>query len=96
MHSARGPLRIRASMATKNTTIFLEIFGWFGMIAVLGAYALVSFGLTSGESLLFQLLNFTGSVALAIITIKKRVYQSAALNVIWGVIALVALIQIMF
>ena len=77
-------------------SLYVEIIGWYGMVAVLGAYALVTFGMVEGDSALFQLLNFTGSVALAIITIKKRVYQSAALNVIWGLIALAALIQIIF
>lgn len=38
-----------------------EIIGWYGMGAILLAYALVSFNFLSVSSTIYQLLNFTGA-----------------------------------
>jgi len=52
-----------SSMRTNypRTNMWIEILGWYGVIAVLGAYALISFSL-SANSLWYQGLNITGGL----------------------------------
>lgn len=69
----------------------LEIYGWYGTAAILAAYLLVSFGL-AGDLVLYQILNLTGSTALAIIGFLKKAWQPAALEAAWAVIALASLV----
>jgi len=44
-----------------NKNLLDEIIGWYGMAAILSAYALVSFNFLSSFSIIYQLLNFTGA-----------------------------------
>lgn len=74
---------------------FIEWFGWYGAAAMLAAYILVSFSIISGAGAIFQLLNFSGAVGIGIVSFRKHVYQSLVLNVIWGFIALLALIRLL-
>lgn len=74
---------------------FFECIGWYGMAAALLAYVLVSFGWIEGRSLIFQLLNFTASVGLALISLRKRTYQPAVLNILWGTIAFIAIVRLL-
>lgn len=77
-----------------GTGIFLEILGWYGTLAILGAYALVSFNFIKSSEPIYQILNGTGSIGIIAVSYSKKVYQSVALNGVWTVIAIVALIQI--
>lgn len=72
----------------------IEALGWYGTIAIVGAYALISFSLLSADSLWYQLLNGTGAIGIVIVSFHKRAYQPAVLNCIWTVIALFALAKI--
>ena len=69
-----------------------ETIGWYGTIAILLAYALVSFGVIDAHSLLYQILNITGAGGIAYVSFLKRAYQPAVLNVVWAIIAVVAII----
>ena len=73
-----------------------EIVGWYGTVAIVGAYGLSSFNIISSQSFLYQLLNVTGAIGIAIISLRKKTYQPAVLNIIWTVIGLVALIKLFF
>lgn len=68
-----------------------EILGWYGIAAILLAYALVSFEVLSADGYAYQLLNLTGAIGVVIISITKKAAQPAVLNIIWAVIALVAI-----
>jgi hypothetical protein len=70
-----------------------EIAGWYGIVAILGAYALVSFSVIGSDSVLFQLLNLTGALGVIWITAIKGVTQSVVLNTVWAIIAVVALLR---
>ncbi|OGK13517.1 hypothetical protein A3A93_00310 [Candidatus Roizmanbacteria bacterium RIFCSPLOWO2_01_FULL_38_12] len=72
----------------------IEIIGWYGTIAIVGAYALVSFSFIQSNSILYQLLNLTGAIGIALISLYKKAYQPGVLNIIWTIIALVAIIKI--
>ena len=71
-----------------------SIVGWYGVIAVLVAYMLVSFSFVSSHSLAYQMLNFTGALGITIETFSKKDYQPFWLNLIWAGIALVAIVNI--
>lgn len=75
---------------------FIEIFGWYGMIAILVAYALVSFSLLQPTNLIYQILNGTGALGIVLISFYKRTYQPGVLNIIWTLIAIIAILKILF
>lgn len=71
-----------------------EAAGWIGAAAVLTAYCLAAFGVVSGESWQYALLNLIGALGIFIIAAVKKVAQSVVLNIIWAAIALVALVKL--
>ena len=74
--------------------IFAEAAGWYGAVAILVAYALISFKVIPGDGLLFQLLNLTGALGILTVSLYKKVPQSVILNIFWGIIAIIAIIRI--
>lgn len=78
-----------------NKKIIDEIIGWYGAFAIVLAYALVSNSYISSTGYIFQLLNLTGAFGIIWISYRKKVYQSVALNIIWAIIATVAIIKIL-
>ena len=75
---------------------FLEAYGWYGTVAIITAYTLVSFSFVSADSYWYQILNATGALGIVFISLHKKAYQPAALNVIWTLIALIAIARMMF
>lgn len=71
-----------------------EILGWYGAVAIVGAYFLVSFNVIAADSLLYQMLNFTGAMGVVAVSLAKGVQQPAVLNVFWALIALIAIVRI--
>lgn len=72
-----------------------EIVGWYGTVAIISAYALVSFNIISADSVLYQLLNLTGAIGIIVISLIKKVRQSVVLNAFWLAIAVIALTRIL-
>lgn len=72
-----------------------EIAGWYGMGAIIGAYALVSFGAVDADSVAYQMLNLTGAAGLLWISAVKRVGQTVVLNLFWITIAVIALLNML-
>ena len=77
----------------KNSAI-TEIIGWYGVIALLGAYAMVSFGVIAANGVWFQTLNVTGAIGIVIEASAKKNWQPAVLNIVWAVIGIAVLIKI--
>lgn len=75
---------------------FIELFGWYGMIAIVLGYALVSFSFLQPTDIIYQLLNGTGALGIVTVSFYKKAYQPAVLNIIWTLIALIAIINILF
>jgi hypothetical protein len=71
-----------------------EIFGWLGAAITIMAYALISFGVFDAANIVYQILNLTGAVGVAVVSIMKKIYQPAALEVIWAFIAFAAILNI--
>lgn len=74
------------------TEAAIEVVGWLGAAVVIVAYALVSFGVVHGRNRLYQSLNIIGGILLAVNTAWHGAWPSAAVNVIWTIIAAGALI----
>lgn len=74
----------------------IELFGWYGTVVIVGTYALVSFSLMQPTSLIYQLLNLSAAAGILTLSFYKKVYQTAVLNIIWSIIALAAIVKIVF
>lgn len=72
----------------------INVFGWLGSAAVVSAYALISIDKLDASSRLYQWLNLAGSVGLAVNTGYYRAFPSTAVNIVWLIIAVSALIRI--
>lgn len=57
-------------MVMKNK--ITEILGWYGVAAIVGAYALSSFGVIGGQSLLYQGLNLTGAIGIVLDALNDK------------------------
>jgi len=73
----------------------IEIFGWYGAIAIVVAYALVSFSVLSADSIWYQILNATGALGIVVVSLYKKAYQPGILNIIWAIIALLAILNVL-
>lgn len=81
-------------MITIKPSKLTELLGWYGMLALIGAYFLVSFGFIVAEGLMFQALNLTGGAALVVFAVSKKATQLAILNVFWALIGAIAIMRI--
>lgn len=70
-----------------------ETLGWYGVVAVVSAYALLSLDILSSKDLSFQILNLTGAIGIIIDALEDKNTQPAVLNIIWAIIALVAIVR---
>jgi len=75
---------------------FIEIFGWYGTVAIVAAYALVSFSIIEPSNIWYQILNGTGALGIVAVSFHKKTYQPGILNLIWAVIAVVVILRIIF
>lgn len=74
----------------------IELFGWYGTVAIVTAYALVSFSVLQPTDIAYQLLNGTGALGIVLVSLHKRAYQPGMLNIVWTIIAAVAIIKTLF
>ena len=77
----------------KDKSIINEIIGWYGTIAIIVAFALISFNLLPVNSIIYQILNGTGAIGIVYISFKKKAYQPGVLNIIWAIIAIIAIVR---
>ncbi|MBU3674716.1 MAG: hypothetical protein FGM34_06670 [Solirubrobacteraceae bacterium] len=71
-----------------------NVAGWYGLAAIVIAYLLVSIDALDGHSVVYQLLNLTGALALIWVYWTRAVFQGVVLNLFWVAIAVVGLLQI--
>jgi mannosyltransferase OCH1-like enzyme len=75
-------------------TALTEALGWYGVAAILIAYAGNSFGFVAADHWLYIVLNITGGIGIVIDALGQKNYQPAVLNTIWAVIGTIALIRL--
>lgn len=73
----------------------IELAGWYGTVAIVGAYALLSFHVIGADGLPYQLLNLSGALGIIAVALDKKDLQPAVLNIIWAVIGIVAVARIL-
>jgi len=73
--------------------LLIDIMGWVGSVEVILAYGLNSYQKIKSDSVVFQLLNLTGAAFLIVNTIYYGAYPSTVINIVWVVIAIVALVK---
>lgn len=81
-------------MSKTTSTVFIHVVGWYGMVALLAAYTLVSFNFLPANNLWYQLLNLTGALGLCVITYHMKVWPSFWLNSFWSVVGVISLVQL--
>lgn len=64
------------------------------MVTILVVYFLMTFSFIGVQSIVYQVMNVIGSVGIILVTWKRKDYQPMLLNVIWMIIAIVAIVQI--
>ena len=73
--------------------MIFDILGWIGMILVLVAYGLLSSGkIKNGK--LYQTINIAGAICMAIGVYPKNAWFSFALQVVWAIIGIIAIIKL--
>ena len=73
--------------------LLIDILGWIGSVEVILAYGLNSYQKLASDSNVFQTLNLTGAIFLIVNTVYYGAYPSTFINIVWVVIAAVALIR---
>ena len=73
--------------------MFFDLIGWLGMIIVLIAYILLSSNKIK-NGYLYQILNLIAALFMAIGLFPKNAWFSFTLQVIWGVVAIIAIAKI--
>jgi len=82
-------------MPERDLDLLVEIIGWIGSIGILLAYGLNSYQRIRSDSLAFSLLNLSGGIFLMIYTLYKEAFANTFVNLVWVVIALIALARFM-
>lgn len=76
-----------------NYKFFIDLIGWIGSVEVILAYGLNSYHLLAANSWQYQWLNLTGGIFLIINTVYYGSYPSTAINVVWVIIATIAVLR---
>jgi len=71
----------------------IEIIGWLGTILIVGAYFFNINGKVKSTSVPYILSNLVGGILFSIYTYVHRTYPNMVVNVVWVVIAIVALMK---
>ncbi|HAU07587.1 MAG: hypothetical protein UW46_C0013G0003 [Candidatus Yanofskybacteria bacterium GW2011_GWF1_44_227] len=82
-------------MFIKNHKI-VGAYGWYGMVAIVLAYALNNFGVISVSGYWYPFLNITGSLGIIADSWYHKAWQSVILNVVWIIVAIFALIKSLY
>lgn len=77
-----------------NYPVFVKIVGWIGSIAYVIAYLLLSLNKISSGKKLYHILNIIGAVGLIFNAYYLNDYPNLAINIIWAIIAFLAMRQI--
>lgn len=77
-----------------DSSLLLTLAGWLGALGTVTAYALLTFGKLTSTSALFQSLNIAGAALLCVSATVSQAWPSAAVNAVWIVIGLQAIVPL--
>jgi len=72
----------------------IEATGWGGALLILSAYLLISAGRLTGQTPAFQWMNLVGAAGFIVNGLWHGAIPSATLNIVWMMIAALALARI--
>lgn len=81
-------------MSEKDLNTLVEIIGWVGSLGILLAYSLNSYQKLRSDSRTFLLLNLAGGLLLMAYTFYKDAFANTFLNLVWVIVAVIALIKL--
>ena len=81
-------------MNKKQMNTLWELGGWIGVVLILVSYCLLSLGFIDGDNTLYHILILAGSTLVASISFSKQNYQPFVLNIIFAILAIVALVRL--
>lgn len=70
-----------------------DIVGWVGVLLILSAFILTTFGIINAKDIAYGLLNFVGALGIMISSYAKKDYQPVILNIVWLLVAAVGIIR---
>ena len=73
--------------------IIINLSGWIGTILIVSAYYLISVNKIDSSKGAYQIINLVGAVLLGINVFYRQAWPAFTLEVIWGAIAILALIR---
>jgi hypothetical protein len=76
--------------------VFFNLLGWYGILAILAAYVLLNLSFFDAKNIFYQLLNFTGALAIVFSSLRKKDYPPVVLNLIWALVAFGILVKMIF
>lgn len=82
-------------MKTNKQHILIEYIGWIGVLLIIASYGLIALGVVDGNSLVYHGLILAGSMSVGAISLKKRAFQPAVLNILFTVLAIAAIARIL-
>lgn len=71
--------------------IFAQVVGWMGAFLIVLAYFLISYKKVKSDSRVYQLMNLVGAVGVGINASYQKAWPSLAIQIVWGIIAIIAL-----
>ena len=71
--------------------MIIDIIGWIGSVLVVMAYGLNMYKKLDSDSLAYYSMNIAGSACLILNTIYHHAIPSTVVNVVWIIIAIIAL-----
>ncbi len=74
--------------------LLVDVAGWLAALLILGGYALLTAGKLHAKSPAYQWMNVVGAIGFVINSGYFKAWPSAALNVVWAGIGIVALMRI--
>jgi len=75
---------------TSPLPLWMNILGWYGTLAIVGAYLASSHDWME-QGTLYQLLNISGAAGVGLVCWRRRAWQALTLEVVWVVVGLTAL-----
>jgi hypothetical protein len=80
----------------KKHSVVIETIGWLGMILLIIAYTLNSFGIILSQGFLYPFLNLIAALLLGIRVYADKNYANTILEIFWGGVAIISLIGLLF
>ena len=62
----------------------LSLIGWYGVAAIISAYALLNLGIFEVGDMWYQVLNLTGALGIILDSLSDKDYQPVVLNIFWA------------